>query len=130
MLCLFLNENFGAPLGKKKNLKIPPIIKANKTYLKAFIRGLHRTDGCSFKRNCNGYEYHVIKITTSCKEFANEIRDSLRGFGFRANTYRKKNKKNEGYDVVLNGISQYNKWNSEIMKESGDTGNSLSKGLP
>ena len=130
MLCLFLNENFGAPLGKKKHLKIPPIIKSDEVYLKAFIRGLHRTDGCSFKRNCNGYEYPVIKITTNCKEFANEIRDSLIVLGFRAYTNERTKSKYEGYDVVLNGVSQYNKWNSDILNKSGDTGNSLSKGLP
>ncbi len=122
MLCFFLNENFAIPFGKKKNLKIPSIIKSDETYLRAFIRGLYRTDGSLSRSKSSGYKYPTIKITTNCKEFANEIRDSLRDHGFRANTYPKRNKKNEGYDVVLNGFSQYNKWNSEIMKESGAAG--------
>lgn len=114
MLCYFLNENFEVPLGRKDYLKIPSIIKKKEIYLKAFIKGLHRTDGCQFIKKDKGYEYPIIKITTKCKDFAEEIKDSLIQFGFRATINKKQGENYVGYDINLHGKNQYNKWCSEI----------------
>lgn len=116
MLCYFFHENFGAPLGKKDHLSIPPIIKQDDKYVKAFLKGLFRTDGCLYFTK----GYPIIKITNKCKEFTQEIKYALLEMGFRANVYAKGNKKHEGYDVVLCGHNQLVKWRSEIL--NGDTG--------
>ena len=114
-LCYFLNENFNIPFGKKNHLCLPKIIKNNKIYLRYFIRGLFKTDGCCFIKKDKGYEYPIIKITTKCKEFSKDIQKSLIGFGFRARINKKHWGNHSGYDVVLHGEKQHRKWFSEIM---------------
>jgi len=123
MLAYFLNQNFGAPLGKKDSLKIPTIIKEEKEDLCAFLRGLYRTDGCLFIKKYGKYKYPVIKITTKCKEFAEELTQSLIDLGFRARINVKWGRNYFGYDVVLHGEKQLIKWNNEILKiKNGDAG--------
>ena len=79
------------------------IIKKNNFYLKAFMRGLFRTDGCSFIKIFGKYKYPTIKITTKCKAFAEDIKESLILLEFRAKINKKWGRDYYSYDVVLNG---------------------------
>ncbi|MBT4805448.1 hypothetical protein HON71_04715 [Candidatus Woesearchaeota archaeon] len=132
MLCYFLHENFGAPLGKKDFLSIPPIIKEKDIYLKAFLRGLHRTDGCVFIKKDKKYRYPIVKITTKCYDFSIQLQKALILFDFRATINKKVDQRGcVGYDVTLHGTKQYQKWISEISDKkkikSGDTGIRISE---
>ena len=122
LLAYFLNQNFNAPLGRKENLMIPPIIKLNTEYLQYFLRGLFKTDGCLIKNNSHGKEYPIIKITNKSKEFIEEITSSLIDMGFKAKARSKCNKKYNGYDTILCGFNQLYKWKQEILKEDGAAG--------
>jgi hypothetical protein len=131
MLCYFLHENFGAPLGKKDFLSIPQIIKEKDIYLKAFLRGLHRTDGCVFIKRDKKYRYPIVKITTKCYNFSIQIQEALILFGFRATINKKVDQRScIGYDVILHGTKQYQKWISEISNRKiicGDAGIRISE---
>lgn len=116
MLAYFLNQNFDAPLGRKDYLKISIIIQNNDEYLKAFLLGLFKTDGCCFIKRVGKYEYPIIKITTKCKDFAEEIKESLNKWGFRAKINVKWGRNYYGYDIVLHGKEQLAKWNKEIIR--------------
>lgn len=131
MLCYFLHENFGAPLGRKDNLRIPTIVKKEKIFLIAFLRGLFRTDGCAFIKNDKIYRYPIVKISTKCKEFAEDIKEVLLYLEFRPTINRKYWNNCVGYDIVLHGAKQYKKWVKEIsghkIIKSGDTGIRISE---
>tara|TARA_Y100000310_G_C20502810_1_gene724867 strand:- start:156 stop:842 length:687 start_codon:yes stop_codon:yes gene_type:complete len=131
ILCYFLHENFGAPLGRKDALRIPPIVKNEKIFLKAFLRGLFRTDGCIFIKKDKIYRYPIVKISTKCKEFAEDIKIALLYLEFRPTINKKYWKGLVGYDVVLHGTKQYKKWVKEIsnhkMIKNGDAGIRISE---
>ncbi len=126
-LSFFLKENFLLPFGKKNHLTISDNIKSNKEYIKSFLKGLHWTDGCTYiKIDKKKYYYPIVKITTKCKTFAEEIKQELTKLGFRATSAKKIGLNYSGYDVVLHGKKQYKKWTSEIsthkMIKNGDAG--------
>ncbi len=133
LLCYFLNHNFSIPLGRKDNLIIPNLIKPNKKHIRSFLKGLHWTDGCTFiKTDKIKYTYPIIKITTKCKPFSLEIQQELIKLGFRATHCEKKGINFHGYDIILHGKEQYNKWITEVsdkklIKTSGDTGIRISE---
>lgn len=120
LISYFIHENFWAPFGKKRTLRIPPIISSNKNYLKSFLKGLHSTDGYIFIKKDKGYEYPIIKICTISKIFAKDIQNALFSLGFRTKLNKKGKKDNSGFDVVLHGNVQLKLW-EKVMK-SGSTG--------
>ena len=113
-LSYFLKINFLLPFGKKNHLTIPDNIKSSSEYMKSFLKGLHWTDGCTFIKTDKKYSYPIVKITTKIEPFAKEIQQELIDLGFRATVGMKKGFNYVGYDVVLHGKEQYEKWLSEI----------------
>lgn len=69
-----------------------------------------------FIKKFGKYEYPVVKITTKCKDFAEEIKDILIQMEFRAKINKKWGRNYYGYDIVLHGKKQCEKWNKEILK--------------
>jgi len=108
-LIIYLNKEFGQPLGKKKGrLKIPSQIKNNNNLLKSYIRGLFDTDGSFYGRRNNE---PVIEIISKDKRYAQEVHKELNRLNFRANLngknisiYRK-----EQIDKFFNDIKPNNK---------------------
>ncbi len=83
-LVLFLNKEFGLPLGKKKGfLRIPEKVKTNKKLLLAYIRGLFDTDGSIYFRRNNEPAVEIISMD---KRFLKEIETALRSLGFLCGT--------------------------------------------
>ena len=112
----------GVPTSHKGDMNIPAWIKNNHNLRKAFLRGLFDTDGgFIYKRNDKNknYIYLNTKISMKSFKFAKKIQEFLLELGFRANVNKKIDKSNHvGYDVVLNGINECEKWINVIKSNN------------
>lgn len=96
-LCEFFNKQLDVPYSPKKELSIPNYIRLNKEYLRYFLRGLFDTDGCFTIQRDGKYNYDLIKICTSIKEFAEEIKLALISLGIDCYICKKKT----GFDITI-----------------------------
>lgn len=87
----FLKE-LGFPIGKKKNLRIPPAILSNHKLAIACIRGIFNTDGTIYSRYSKKYQNHrrlydylVIQIKLNSKETITQIKLVLDKAGIASN---------------------------------------------
>lgn len=102
-LCTFLNTSLQIPYSPKKQLIIPDYIKYNQEYLKSFLKGLFDTDGCIIIQKDGKYSYVLIKITTSIKMFADDIKSALNSLNINSYICIKSNNVGiqEVYDIVI-----------------------------
>ncbi|RLG69485.1 MAG: hypothetical protein DRO07_02275 [Candidatus Iainarchaeum archaeon] len=78
---LFLSEDIGFPIGRKKNkLRVPSFIFKNKELSKAYIRGLFDTDGSIFRHHRFSAK---IEITSHSQKFRKDIIRLLIRLGFK-----------------------------------------------
>lgn len=113
-LCEYFIKKFDFSYGKKSDtLQIPRVIRANNTWLIAFIRGLFDTDGCVTWKNTGKYSYRVIKITTNSSKLAYGVKDSLIENKVACHIGKKKQAKRGeimSYDVVVSKQRMIKKW--------------------
>jgi hypothetical protein len=76
----FLGAVFNIPVGVKKDLSIPSIVKENKTLLRWYLCGLFDADG-TLPKEASAVRYPFIDITLKDKAFIEEIRTALLDFG-------------------------------------------------
>lgn len=84
-LLMFYNKVLGLPLGSKRSVGVPDIIRKSDIKLKrAFLRGLADTDmTVVFKKMGKDVLYYpVIKLGTSSKQLVLDTRDILEDVGF------------------------------------------------
>ncbi|MFA7252572.1 MAG: LAGLIDADG family homing endonuclease [Candidatus Paceibacterota bacterium] len=112
-LVRYLNK-LGMPIGNKLTigLKVPLWIKRNRSFSRAFIRGLFDTDGCVFidthKYKDRTYRYLGWTFTSYDDKFLNEIKELLVNFGFnptltskqRSVYLRKQSEIKEYFDLI------------------------------
>jgi len=78
----------GFPKGPKiDNLRCPDFIFSNKKFIEKFLRGVVDTDGSVHWRRCINNHYISISWTTSCKNFADQIKKMLILLGFNPTIY-------------------------------------------
>ena len=71
------------------------------------------------------YQYHIIKIKTASKNFAEDLRSALLSLNMKAYICTSRTKKNPAYDVVVRNKDSFRKFMEEIKpqnKKSGDAG--------
>tara|TARA_Y100000310_G_scaffold146303_2_gene145619 strand:- start:3988 stop:4635 length:648 start_codon:yes stop_codon:yes gene_type:complete len=106
-LCTFFNQELKIPYSPKKELPIPKFIKSNKTYAQHFIRGIFDTDGCIVVQRDKGkYLYNLIKISTSIKSFADDIKLLLNELGLRCYICRDRT----GFDIVIRNKDSFSRF--------------------
>ncbi|PIN85848.1 MAG: hypothetical protein COV47_00065 [Candidatus Diapherotrites archaeon CG11_big_fil_rev_8_21_14_0_20_37_9] len=76
----FIHKVFGINRGIKTNLKIPVLIKKNKTLIQYYISGVYDADG-TLPKNPEKAVQLFIDITMKDKKFIKEIKEELLGFG-------------------------------------------------
>lgn len=121
----YLTKIIGLSKGKKdQQLRIPSILKEDKSLLIHFIRGLFDTDGCiSFKKRYKTKPYYpVISLSSKSKRLITETAEILKEWGFNVvETYDYKiidKRTNSGFTIInrveLNGEKNLRKWISTI----------------
>lgn len=104
---LFMNQEFGFPIGLKDNLQIEHSISKDWEKMKPVMRGVFDTDGCFYlDKTPSNYPYPCISITMFSPILLKQMHTQLRAHGFKA--FITKNK------LVLKGSIQINNWMSEI----------------
>jgi len=76
----YLSDVFGINRGIKTNLKVPPILIANKDVLRWYLKGLFDADG-TLPKNPKKAKQLFIDITLKDKEFILQIKGMLELFG-------------------------------------------------
>jgi len=117
----FLNS-LGLPLGPKKNLEVPSIIKSSNDKIKRyFLMGLADTEFClTFKRRYKKTHYYpVVEYSTADKKLMNSIVDLLKEFnivGYKLEKYptERNGKKLFTNQLHLNGKTNLNRWLNQI----------------
>ncbi len=85
-LITFLSE-YGFPLGKKVNIRIPNWIYEKDEYMSAFLRGLADTDfSLTFKNKGHGHNYPVIRAAFKGKLLVKGVEGILESFGISFNS--------------------------------------------
>ncbi|MEK6934624.1 MAG: LAGLIDADG family homing endonuclease [Nanoarchaeota archaeon] len=117
----FLNR-VGLPLGPKKDLKVPLIIKkSNKKIKKNFLLGLADTEFClTFKRrNKRNHYYPVIEYSTADRKLMYSVINLLNEFDIKGYNLKMYPTKRNGKKLFinqfhLNGEANLNKWLKNI----------------
>ncbi len=120
----FLSKVIELPVGSKKTLGIPSIIKmANNTIKMNFIRGLADTDfTLTFKKKYRSVHYYPsIAISSASKSLINDLKNVLIDLSFRPyylKSYKKFDRRNSTYyhgaEIDLNGLYNLNLWMKKI----------------
>ncbi|MFH1256838.1 MAG: LAGLIDADG family homing endonuclease [Candidatus Diapherotrites archaeon] len=76
----FLHNIFGINRGVKENLRIPGLIKNDKSVLKYYLAGLFDSDG-TLPKNPKKAKQLFIDLTFKDKKFIEEIKETLLNFG-------------------------------------------------
>ena len=118
----FFNRVIGIPLGSKKDIHIPEIIKnSSRKIKKEFIKGLGDTEFSLVfkKRHKNKHYYPVISLSTQSKNLQKDIIEILIELGFNPwyiseyPTHRR-GKQLFTNQINLNGLDNLNLWFKEI----------------
>ena len=118
----FLNRVVGIPLGPKKDINIPEIIKeSNRKIKKEFLKGLGDTEfSLVFKKRYRDKHYYpVISLSTQSKNLQKDVIEILRELEFNPwhiseyPTYRN-GKQLFTNQINLNGLGNLNLWMKEI----------------
>jgi len=120
-LCTFFNKVLKISYGPKKELSIPVYIKFNKDYLKYFLRGLFDTDGCITIQRMGKYQYKLIKISTVCKIFAEELKTVFKSLEIKSYICRKTWKDSVVYDVTIRNKNSFYRF-IELVKPKNNKG--------
>lgn len=118
----FFNRVIEIPLGSKRDIHIPKIIKqSSKEIKKEFIKGLGDTEFSLVfkKRHKNKHYYPVISLSTQSKNLQKDIVGILRGLGFNPwyiSEYptSRNGKQLFTNQINLNGLDNLNLWMKEI----------------
>lgn len=114
----FLNNKYGAPLGKKKgNLKVPPSF-LNHRDMKHYLRGVFDTDGSINRYHQTSVSLEITNITPS---FLSDLDKGLSFYGFHSNIRGKalsiyrKGEINRFFDIIKprnpKHLNRYNIYN-------------------
>lgn len=108
-LCAFMNQCIGLPYGEKsKTIDVPLLVINSKKFCPCFISGLFDTDGCVFVQEGR---YPTLKISTASKRLAGTLKEMLEELGFTPFISKKnRNPDNPGYDVVVKGSENFDRW--------------------
>lgn len=118
----FLNKVIGIPLGSKRDISIPKIIKqSSKEIKKEFIKGLGDTEFSLVfkKRHKDKHYYPVISLSTQSKNLQKDIIEILIEFGFNPWYISEYPTSRNGKplftnQINLNGLNNLNLWMKEI----------------
>lgn len=115
----FKNRVLGFPLGPKKHIQVPTMIrKGNKKIRAAFIRGLFDTDGTLYFEGKYGKKpyYPRIQITNTSKELVEQVFEMLTSMGFTpfVNIKNKRKGWRTAYDICICGKTATHKWFEDI----------------
>jgi len=113
----FKHNTLGLPLGKKKDIIIPSIIRTNNYLMKFLIRGLFDTDGSITIWRTNNKLYPRIYFSNISEKLVNQIKDYLQKEGFRVTYWKtiyKDNNWNTIHKLSINGYIMLFKWANEI----------------
>ena len=101
--------------GNKKNARIPPVIKTNKEYITAFLRGLFDTDGCLkfSKQNKERLYYPRIRLGLLDSPLVYEIKGLLHKLEFNFSVY-KNTRFNGLITYEISGCKNLERWMKEI----------------
>ena len=113
----FKKEVLGLPLGKKKDIFIPFVLRNDKQLIKCFLRGLFETDGSLTLWKTNNKLYPRIYFSSISKKLVEQVKEILMEDGFRV-TYWETQPRNINwsriYKLSINGIEMLIKWVEEI----------------
>jgi len=113
----FKNSVLGLPLGKKKDISIPPVFKNDRKLVTSFLRGLFETDGSVTLWKTNNKLYPRIYFSSISKKLVEEVKQILTEYGFRV-TYWETQPRNVNwsriYKLSINGEAMLIKWAEEI----------------
>ncbi len=116
----FYAKKIGLPLGKKENIRVPPVIRQGSLNVKrAFLRGLADTDfSLTFKKRVTKAYYPVIFYQTSCRSLYTTTRTLLNKLGFTVTGNYRKNRRfeivHDAYYLQISGRKQLDKWMKEV----------------
>tara|TARA_B100000315_G_scaffold260261_1_gene320424 strand:- start:392 stop:1045 length:654 start_codon:yes stop_codon:yes gene_type:complete len=113
----FKNGILGLPLGKKKDISAPKVIRNDKKLMRRFTRGLFDTDGSLTLWKTNNKLYPRIYFSTISKTLVEEVKEFLMNEGFRV-TYWETDYSHRGwskyYKISINGTNMLIKYVNEI----------------
>tara|TARA_Y100000034_G_C6883627_1_gene405367 strand:+ start:1134 stop:1955 length:822 start_codon:yes stop_codon:yes gene_type:complete len=119
----FLNKIIGLPVGNKKNIDIPKIIKnSNIEIRKEFLKGLADTEFClTFKKRYRDKHYYpCIKFGTESKKLKNSVNKMLKSLGFKTTTLSDYKTYRKGNLLTTNTIDLNGKYNLKLwMRKMG-----------
>ena len=111
----------GLPTGKKNEISIPKLFLNNKELTKSIIRGIFDTDGCLYLQKRYNKLYPRIKIVTTSKKLAKQLKEQIIQLGIRATSYECK-RKNLNWkplqSIEVRGIVETEKWFSIIKPKN------------
>lgn len=123
-MATFYSTIIGLPIGKKKNIDVPNVIKncKDKKIVAAFLRGLIDTDFCLVLRNKYGKIYPTIQGTFASKNLVISLKKLLLKLRIKSNTelnirtyHNKVNKYYEGHRISICGYERIN----HVIKKIG-----------
>tara|TARA_Y100000310_G_C20640224_1_gene793495 strand:- start:1122 stop:1895 length:774 start_codon:yes stop_codon:yes gene_type:complete len=115
-LVIKLNKDFGFPIGKKKDMRIPESILNYPKLKKCLLRGFFDTDGCIYftKNNTNKRHYPCIDLTTVDQTLLNQLRKVLNQLNFNIKNLK------SNRSIRIYGKENINKWMNEIGSNNPD----------
>lgn len=112
-------KNLELPLGKKFEIKIPPIFLSKINLKKAVIRGIFDTDGGIYLERKNNKLYPRMYITTISFELSEQLLELFNELGLRATRYsqlyNQKFNRQRSYILTIRGEKMFHKFMKEIF---------------
>ncbi|MFH0973380.1 MAG: LAGLIDADG family homing endonuclease [Candidatus Micrarchaeota archaeon] len=111
-------KDFGLPVGRKDNLRIPPRILESK-FVSDFLRGLFDTDGClTFKKRYRDYPYYpCLSIASRNDVLIRQADAHLRSLGFNTSMVLNSSRTRLGTVCLISNVYMYGRKNAKRWGE-------------
>jgi hypothetical protein len=110
-LVKFKHENFGLPLGKKIDIRIPEMFLKTPEFKISILRGVFDTDGCIYLENKRNKKYPRVEIRNTSETLIEQISVILKEFNFSFCKYvvkRKNPKWKPLHAIIIRGFPATN----------------------